>query len=97
MSAATAMAATVDGTRFAFPGAPVGPASAPSAAVALADRWLGERPFDNPAFAAKREIELSPLLLHVSRQDLRADNRNFADQGASIDAAGGWLGMPVGH
>ena len=97
LAARVSTAATVDGSLFAFPGAIASPAAAPSAAVALADRWLGERPFDNPALAAARGIEVSPVLVRVSRQDLRAGNRNYDEQAAFIDGAGAWIAAPLGR
>src|SRR5712692_928819 len=78
-------ATTVDPTLFAFPGAPTSPPSAASAGVALADRWLGGQPFGNPALEAPRGAELSPAIVHISRQDLRAANRNFDEQSAFFD------------
>ena len=38
----------------------------------------------------------SGVLQRMSRQDLRADNRQFDEQGAFIDFGGGWLSVPVG-
>jgi hypothetical protein len=90
-AAPAARAVTVDPTLFFFPGSPANPASARSAALAIADRWLGDQPFDNPAFAAGGEVELSPLVEHPSRQDLSAANRNFDETHAFVDAAGGWI------
>src|SRR6266508_5954036 len=90
-SLAPAAAAPLDPELFAFPGSPVSPGSAAAAATALATRWLGEQPFDNPALEARRGVELSPAVLHVSRQDLRAANRNFDETTAFVDGAGGWI------
>ncbi|HEY6865698.1 MAG TPA: hypothetical protein VI792_00475 [Candidatus Eisenbacteria bacterium] len=90
-------AATPDPALFAFPGSFANPASAISAGEALADRWLGDLPFDNPAFTAPRGLELSPVLLHGSRQDLRAANRNFSETTAFVEAAGGWIALPLGR
>lgn len=86
-----------DPALFAFPGSSYNPQSATSAGTALADRWLGDRPFDNPAFTAHRGLEASPLLVHGSRQDLSAANRNFTETKAYLDAAGGWIGLPLGR
>lgn len=86
----------LDGDLFAFPGAVVSPGTAASAGVALADRWLGEEPFSNPAFVPHRGVVVSPLILRVSRQDLRAANRDYDEQAAAIDVAGGWLAVPIG-
>jgi hypothetical protein len=82
---------------FAFPSSLAIPAGATSAGVALADRWLGDQPFDNPAFSARRGVELSPVLVDVSRQDLRAANRNYVETGAYLDVAGGWAALPLGR
>lgn len=95
-SGAAAPPEPIDATLFAFPGATANPASAASAGVALADRWLGDRPFDNPAIARARGLEVSGLLLRVSRQDLRADNRQYDEQAAYLDGAGAYVALPAG-
>jgi len=84
---------------YAFPGGHTSPGSAVSAGLALADRFLGDEPFANPAAARASTLSLSPALLRVSRQDLRADNRSYDEQPAFFNAAGGWFGWargPVG-
>ncbi len=96
-AASAARAATPDGALFPFPGHPASPAAAASAGLALADRWLGDQPFDNPAFAGPRGLELSPALIHVSRQDLRAANRNYDETAGYLDGAGGWIALPLGR
>jgi hypothetical protein len=73
---------------FSFPGSVASPASAASAGLALADRWLGEEPFANPAGNVVPRIAASGTMLHVSRQDLRADNRNYDETAAFFDGAG---------
>jgi len=73
---------------FSFPGSVASPASAASAGLALADRWLGEEPFANPAGVAFPRLVASGTMLHVSRQDLRADNRNYDETVAFFDGAG---------
>jgi hypothetical protein len=80
---------------FAFPGSAVGPASAASAGLALADRWLGDEPFANPAAAPGLRVTASPAMLRVSRQDLRADNRNYDETPAFFDGAGLAVGLPA--
>jgi hypothetical protein len=80
---------------YAFPGAVTGPASAVSAGTALADRWLGDEAFSNPAAAPGRRLSLSPTLLHPSRQDLRAKFHEFDETSAFIDLAGGSLSLPL--
>ena len=97
LAATPVRASGPDRTLFAFPGSLAIPAGAASAGVALADRWLGDQPFDNPAFSARRGVELSPALVDISRQDLRAANRNYVETGAYVDAAGGWASMPLGR
>src|SRR5205085_8098761 len=97
LAAAPARAGTPpDPVLFAFPGAVQAPADAVDAGTALAALWLGERPSANPAFRGGRAVELSPAMVRMSRQDLRARNHNFDEQSAFIDAAGGWIGMPLG-
>ncbi len=88
--------APVDPVRFSFPGSVPAAGSARSAALALADRWLGEEPFSNPAMIRARGFALSPQLLHMSRQDLRSGNRDFDEQPAFFDAAGGWAALTAG-
>lgn len=73
---------------FPFPGTHRSPGSAASAGLALADRWLGNEPFSNPAASRPSTLVLTPMLLHVSRQDLRADHRGFKEQSGFFDAAG---------
>jgi hypothetical protein len=80
---------------FAFPGATTNPASAASAGLAIADRWLGDDPFDNPAAASALGGQLSGAILHVSRQDLRATNRNFDETPAFVDGSGLVVGLPA--
>ena len=79
-----------------FPGAHAHPASARSAGLALANRWLGEEPWDNPAGAGARSLTLTGALLHNSRQDLRRQNRRFEEQSVFLDAAGGSVGWSAG-
>jgi len=86
----------ITAVRFSFPGSVSAAGSASSAALALADRWLGEEPFDNPAFLAGPSAQVSPVMQHNSRQDLSAANRQFDDQGAYFDFAGAWASMPLG-
>src|SRR5262245_545139 len=99
LAAAPALAqlpSTISSDLFAFPGYHVSPGSASSAGRALSDRWLGEEPFDNPAAARPYTLAISPLLFHVSRQDLRADNRSYQETSAYFDAAGGYFTMESG-
>lgn len=81
---------------FAFPGAFSEPKSGASAGRALADRWLGADVFDNPSAPAGRwHLEASPVLLHSSRQDLRADNTDFDETSAFVDLGSAAVGGPL--
>jgi hypothetical protein len=82
------------GSLFGFPGATGNPAGAISAGLALSDRWLGDDPFDNPAASPGFAAQASGALLHSSRQDLRADNRNFDETPAFFGASGLVVGLP---
>jgi hypothetical protein len=84
----------IDPTLFAFPGGTMNPPSAASAGLAGADLWLGDEPFNNPAARGARMVVVSPELVRVSRQDLRADNRNFDDNPLFFDLAGAAVGIP---
>ncbi len=87
--------ALIDSSQFSFPGLSTNPASGTSAGLALADRWLGDEPFGNPAANPGRGVSLSGLMLHMSRQDLRAANRNFDETPAFFDGAGLAVGLPT--
>lgn len=81
---------------FAFPGAFPEPASAASAGRALADRWLGGDVAGNPAASAPAwVVEATPVLLHSSRQDLRARNTDFDETSAFLDFASIAFGGPL--
>lgn len=97
LPAAAQAPAPIDPARDSFPGAFTNPASGRSASLALADRWLADEPYANPAIAPRGAVSVSPLFLLVSRQDLRADNRDFTDQGGSIDLAGAYAAVPLGR
>ena len=88
--------APINPTYHSFPGAHVHPATARSAALALADRWLGDDPYDNPSAAGARSLTLTGALQRTSRQDLRRQNRRFDDQSIFIDGAGGAAGWSNG-
>lgn len=81
---------------YEFPGAVPSPGSAASAGVGLSDRWLGDEPFENPAIGAANRISISPLLYHVSRQDLRGLNRSYSETSAFFDASGAWAAWHTG-
>jgi hypothetical protein len=80
---------------FSFPGAPAQPASAAAAGAALADRWLGDEPFDNPAAVTPGGVMLAPALVRVRRQDLAAAAPGYDQTPAFPDAGGAWLSLPV--
>jgi len=81
---------------YSFPGAVASPGSAASAGVAQADSWLGDEPFENPAVPVGRKLSVTPLLYHVSRQDLRGLHRSYSEQSAFFDGAGAWVGANFG-
>src|SRR6185369_16871340 len=81
---------------YHFPGAVASPGSAASAGVGMADAWLGDEPFENPALTAKNRASFSPLLYHMSRQDLRGISRGYSEQSAFFDGAGAWVGVHRG-
>ncbi len=74
---------------FPFPAAGYGPADAAGAGLGLADRFLGDEPFDNPAGAPGLGFRLTPQVALTSRQDLHASNRQLDDGGPLFDVAGG--------
>jgi len=76
--------------QFGFPGQTLAPGSARAAGLAGANRWLGDEPFHNPAVSAPDGIVLTPVLQRVSRQDLRAENREYDETSAFFDVLGGW-------
>jgi hypothetical protein len=84
----------LDPTLFAFPGGSMNPPSAANAGLAGADQWLGDEPFYNPSTPGGRLVSLSPTLLRVSRQDLRAENRNFDDNPLFFDFSGAAVAIP---
>jgi hypothetical protein len=83
--------------QFAFPGWLETPITARSAGLALADRWLANEPFANPAIVPGLRLTASPALLRVSRQDLRAHNRGFDETAGHFDVAGASLTLPSGE
>lgn len=87
----------LDSGVFGFPGQTSAPGSARSAALGRSDRWLGEEPFDNPAVFTTSRISITPALQRVSRQDLRAGNRNYNETSAFVDFAGAWAGFSAGE
>ncbi len=82
---------------FPFPGAVTHPASARSAGLALADRWLGEEPFENPAAAPARSVSLTPVITRVSRQDLRARFHDLEETAVFVDGGGARVSLPAGR
>ena len=84
------------GALFGFPGSFATPATPVSAGHALADRWLGDEPWDDPAAGGGRStIQGAMLYLREDRQDLRAENRQFDGGGGSIDFGSAALGVPL--
>jgi hypothetical protein len=81
---------------YDFPGVFASPPSAVSGALGMSDAWLGDEPFDNPAVLPGRAVRATPLLYHMSRQDLRGGNRAVSEQSAFFDGAGVWVGAHVG-
>lgn len=79
---------------FPLPGDYVAAANAASAGLALADRWLGESSYENPASRMPKGLEVSPLFQRVSRQDLASDNRNIEQTLGYPDLAGASLSLP---
>ncbi len=80
---------------FAFPGSNPAPPSAVSAGLGLADLWLGDEPFGNPASAPARGVMLSPVFVRVSRQDLRGHSRDYSENSGFFDGAGARLSWPI--
>ncbi len=81
---------------FALPGDQPAAANATSAGLSLADRWLGDSPYENPAAKPFKGIEASPLFQRVNRQDLAATNRSAVQNKGYPDVAGGSLGFTLG-
>ena len=76
---------------FSLPGSYQQPPSAAAAGMALANEWLGDSPYSNPAVPRGNGLVLSPTLLRVNRQDLRAGNHNYDEKAAFFDGAGAAL------
>ena len=79
---------------FPVPGDYVTPATAASAGLSLADRWLGASIYENPAASPPRGLEFSPVVQRTSRQDLSSSNRDFEQTFAYFDLAGAALSLP---
>lgn len=94
MLASTAAAqppALIGSPLYAFPGGFLNPVTTVSAGRALADAWLGESPYGNPAAPIASVAEIHAQMSHVSRQDLRAANRNY-DETWGFFSGGGIAG-----
>jgi hypothetical protein len=76
---------------FSLPGAYQQPPSAAAAGMDLANEWLGDSPYSNPAVPRGNGLIASPVLLRVSRQDLRAGNHSYDEKAAFLDSAGAAL------
>lgn len=81
---------------FPVPGDQPAAANGASAGLSLADRWLGDSPYENPAAAPRKGVEISPLFQRVNRQDLAATNRSTKQNRGYPDAAGGSIGTAFG-
>lgn len=82
---------------FAFPSTVTSPGDATSAGLALSDLWLGTSVFANPAAPLRRGVALSPVLLRVNRQDLRAVFHDYNETSAFVDGGGAQLGASYGR
>ncbi len=80
---------------FPLPGDFAAPSNAASAGLSLADRWLGDSPFENPAAKLTQGVLVSPVFQRISRQDLTSANRNVDQNAGYPDIAGGYLSLPV--
>src|ERR1700704_2630737 len=87
--------APITSALYDFPVGLASPSSAVSAGLVLSDRWLGEEPAGNPAAAPHRTVVIAPALVRVSRQDIAADNRHFAQQAAFVDVASASFGLDM--
>jgi hypothetical protein len=85
----------IDQGLWSFPGAFASPGSGRLAGVALASRWLGDEPFDNPALRSKTSGQVTGLLHRANRQDLRTDARQFDETSFFVDASGAWGAYPI--
>src|SRR6185503_15180989 len=81
---------------FPVPGDYVTPATAASAGLALADRWLGASVFENPAANLASGVEVSPVFQRTSRQDISSSNRDFVQTFGYLDLASISLAFPAG-
>jgi hypothetical protein len=61
----------------------------------MSDTWLGVTPYSNPASPVGWTAGLSLFALHVGRQDLRADNRNYDEVSIYLGGAGAMFGAPL--
>src|SRR5262245_14170009 len=86
--------APIDPKLFAFPGSTEDPPTAATAGMALSDQWLADEPFFNPATPGARRVIVAPTIFRVSRQALRAENRNFDDNAMFFDLSGAAVGLP---
>jgi hypothetical protein len=80
---------------FPVPGDHVTPATAASAGLALADRWLGASIYENPAASPPSGVEVTPLFQRTSRQDISSSNRDFDQTFGYLDLAGVSVSLPT--
>lgn len=85
----------LDPALFSLPGSYEQPPSAAAAGLAMADQWLGDLPFSNPAALGSSGVVASPTLLRTNRQDLRAANHDYDEKAAFFDGAGVALRLPA--
>src|SRR5262249_4791827 len=86
--------ALIDPKLFAFLGSSEDPPTAATAGMAIADQWLADEPFYNPATSGARRVIIAPTVFRVSRQDLRAENRNFEDNAVFFALSGAAVRLP---
>jgi hypothetical protein len=80
---------------FPVPGDHVTPATAASAGLSLADRWLGASIYENPAASPPAGVEVTPVFQRTSRQDLSSQNRDFDQTFGYLDLAGLSVSLPA--
>jgi hypothetical protein len=82
---------------FSFPGGFLNPVTAVSAGRAVADAWLGESPYGNPAAPVASIAEISGQISHISRQDLRATNHDYDETWGFFSGGGIAGGVRISH
>src|SRR4030095_15041574 len=72
---------------FPVPGDYVTPATAASAGLSLADRWLSASLYATPAASVRGGVDVAPLFQRTSRQDISSSNRDFDQTIGYLDLA----------